>query len=47
MMANVITGIRILVSVALLFCPVFSLIFYAMYLIALIKTEIRGCVKEK
>ena len=34
MMANVITGIRILVSVALLFCPVFSLIFDAMYLIA-------------
>ena len=34
MMANVITGIRILVSAALLLCPVFSPIFYAMYLIA-------------
>ncbi|WP_036606910.1 hypothetical protein [Oribacterium sp. P6A1] len=30
-MANVITGIRILVSAALLLCPVFSPIFYAMY----------------
>ncbi len=28
MMANVITGIRILVSAALLLCPVFSLIFF-------------------
>jgi hypothetical protein len=34
MMANVITGIRILVSAALLLCPVVSPIFYAMYLIA-------------
>ena len=32
-MANVITGLRILVSAALLFCPVFSPIFYALYLI--------------
>ena len=31
MMANVITGLRILVSAALLLCPVFSPIFYAMY----------------
>ena len=31
MMANVITGLRILVSVVLLFCPVFSPIFYVLY----------------
>ena len=34
MMANAITGFRIIVSVAFLFCPVFSPIFYALYLIA-------------
>ncbi|SNU09519.1 hypothetical protein SAMN06297422_1274 [Lachnospiraceae bacterium] len=34
MMANVITGLRILVSAVLVFCPVFSPIFYVLYLIA-------------
>ena len=33
-MANVITGLRIFISLLLLFCPVFSPIFYALYLIA-------------
>ena len=33
-MANVITGFRIFVSAMLLFCPVFSPVFYALYLIA-------------
>ena len=33
-MANVITGLRILTSLALLFCPVFSPIFYTLYLIS-------------
>ena len=33
-MANLITGLRIIVSAALLFCPVFSPIFYVLYLIA-------------
>jgi len=47
MMANVITGIRILVSVALLFCPVFSLIFYAMYLIAGLSDMADGIVARK
>ena len=47
MMANVITGIRILVSVALLFCPVFSLFFYAMYLIAGLSDMADGIVARK
>ena len=47
MMANVITGIRILVSVALLFCPVFSPIFYAMYLIAGLSDMADGIVARK
>ena len=46
-MANVITGIRILVSVALLFCPVFSLIFYAMYLIAGLSDMADGIIARK
>ena len=33
-MANAITGLRILVSVVLLFCPAFSPIFYTLYLVA-------------
>ena len=47
MMANVITGIRILVSAALLFCPVFSPIFYAMYLIAGLSDMADGIVARK
>ncbi|MBR4392045.1 MAG: CDP-alcohol phosphatidyltransferase family protein [Bacteroidales bacterium] len=33
-MANIITIIRILCSTAILFCPVFSVAFYALYIIA-------------
>ena len=47
MMANVITGIRILVSAALLLCPVFSPIFYAMYLIAGLSDMADGIVARK
>ena len=47
MMANVTTGIRILVSVDLLFCPVFSLIFYAVYLIAGLSDMADGIVARK
>ena len=47
MMANVITGLRILVSAALLFCPVFSPIFYAMYLIAGLSDMADGIVARK
>lgn len=47
MIANVITGIRILVSAALLLCPVFSPIFYAMYLIAGLSDMADGIVARK
>ena len=47
MMANVITGLRILVSAALLLCPVFSPIFYAMYLIAGLSDMADGIVARK
>ena len=47
MMAKVITGIRILVSVVLLFCPVFSPIFYAMYLIAGLSDMVDGIIARK
>ena len=33
-MANIITGIRIVCSIVLLFCPVFSPAFYTLYIIA-------------
>ena len=46
-MANAITGLRILVSVVLLFCPVFSPIFYALYLIAGLSDMADGTVARK
>ena len=46
-MANVITGLRILVSAALLFCPVFSPIFYVMYLIAGLSDMADGIIARK
>ena len=47
MMANVITGIRILVSAVLLFCPVFSPIFYVLYLIAGLSDMADGIVARR
>ena len=47
MMANVITGLRILVSAVLLFCPVFSPIFYVMYLIAGLSDMVDGIIARK
>ena len=47
MMANVITGLRILVSMAFLFCPVFSPIFYVMYLIAGLSDMADGIIARK
>ena len=46
-MANVITGIRILCSTALLFCPVFSQAFYSLYLFAGFTDMIDGAVARK
>ena len=47
MMANAITGLRILVSAALLFCPVFSPSFYALYLIAGLSDMADGIIARK
>ena len=41
-MANIITGFRVLISIALLFCPVFSPAFYVLYLIAGLSDMIDG-----
>ncbi len=47
MMANVITGLRILVSAVLVFCPVFSQIFYVLYLIAGLSDMVDGIIARK
>ncbi len=47
MMANVITGLRILVSAVLLFCPVFSPRFYALYLIGGLSDMADGIIARK
>ena len=46
-MANILTGIRILCSIALLFCPVFSPAFYALYLVGGFSDMIDGTVARK
>ena len=47
MLANIITGLRILTSLALLFCPVFSPIFYALYLISGLSDMADGIIARK
>ncbi|MDO5132671.1 MAG: CDP-alcohol phosphatidyltransferase family protein [Eubacteriales bacterium] len=46
-MANIITGFRILISIAMLFCPVFSPVFYMLYLIAGLSDMIDGTIARK
>lgn len=46
-MANIITGIRILCSIALLFCPALSPTFYVLYLAAGLTDMIDGTVARK
>lgn len=46
-MANIITGIRIVLSVALLFCTAFSPTFYALYIAAGFSDMIDGAVARK
>ena len=46
-MANIITCIRIVCSVALLFCPVFSPAFYTFYIVAGLSDMIDGPVARK
>ena len=45
--ANLITGTRILCSIALLFCPAFSPLFFALYIIAGLTDMIDGTVARK
>lgn len=45
--ANTITGIRIVCSIALLFCPVFSPVFYALYITAGVSDMVDGTVARK
>ena len=46
-MANIITGLRILCSIALLFCPALSISFYVLYIAAGITDMIDGTVARK
>ena len=46
-MANIITGFRIAASLVLLFCPVFSLPFFALYLTAGISDMVDGVVARR
>ena len=46
-MANIITCIRIVISVALLFCPSFSPVFYELYIAAGFSDMIDGAVARK
>ena len=46
-MANIITGIRIVLSITLLFCTAFSPMFYALYIAAGFSDTIDGAVARK
>ncbi len=46
-MANIITGIRMVLSAALLFCPALSPVFYALYIAAGLSDMIDGAVARK
>ena len=47
MMANIITGFRGLISIVLLFCPVFSPVFYILYLTGGLSDMIDGTIARK
>ena len=46
-MANIITGIRIVISIALLFCPALSPTFYALYIAGGFSDMVDGAVARK
>ncbi|MBR0341865.1 MAG: CDP-alcohol phosphatidyltransferase family protein [Oscillospiraceae bacterium] len=46
-MAKIITGFRVLISIALLFCPVFSPVFYILYLTGGLSDMIDGTIARK
>ena len=47
MIANALTGFRVLISIALLFSPVFSPVFYMFYLIAGLSDMADGIIAEE
>ena len=47
MVANIITGLRIILSVVLLLCPVFSPTFYSLYLLAGLSDMADGIIARK
>ena len=47
MIANIITGFRVLISIALLFSPVFSPVFYMFYLIAGLSDTADGIIARR
>ena len=47
MLANIITGLRILASLVLLFCPVFTSIFYVVYLVSGFSDMADGIIARK
>ena len=46
-MANIITSIRIICSISLLFCPALSMLFYVLYIVAGVTDIIDGIVARK
>ena len=46
-MANIIAGFRVLISIALLFCPMFSPVFYILYLTGGLSDMIDGTIARK
>ena len=46
-MANIVTSLRIVCSIALLFCPVFSPAFYALYLTAGVSDMVDGWIARR
>ena len=46
-MANIVTSLRIVCSIALLFCPVFSSAFYALYLTAGVSDMVDGWIARR
>ena len=46
-MANIITSIRIICSISLLFCPTLSILFYMLYIVAGVTDIIDGIVARK
>ena len=46
-MANIITSIRIICSISLLFCPALSMLFYVLYIVAGVTDMIDGIVARK